>query len=164
MRLVAQSCLTLCNPVGYSLPGSSVHGLYQARILEWVAISFSRASSQPRVEPTSLACPALAGGSFTHVSCMSCTGRGILYPRLLRALHWQGILYPRLLRALHWQGDHLPLVPPGRPVCTSTFSLYLCQSRWESLHVHWSVPLALCARCVVPGLPRGVNLLFSFNT
>ena len=90
MHLVAQSCLTLCNPVGYSLPGSSVHGLYQARILEWVAISFSRASSQPRVEPTSLACPALAGGSFTHVSCVPCTGRGILYPRLLRALHWQG--------------------------------------------------------------------------
>ena len=90
MHLVAQSCLTLCNPVGYSLPGSSVHGLYQARILEWVAISFSRASSQPRVEPTSLACPALAGGSFTHVSCVPCTGRGILYPRLLRALHRQG--------------------------------------------------------------------------
>ena len=47
--LVAQSCLTLCGPMDYSLPGSSVHGILQARILEWVAILFSRGSSQPRV-------------------------------------------------------------------------------------------------------------------
>jgi len=45
---VAQSCLTLCNPVNCSLPGSSVHGILQARVLEWVAISFSRGSSRPR--------------------------------------------------------------------------------------------------------------------
>ena len=44
---VAQSCLTICNPMYCSLPGSSVHGILQARILEWVAISFSRGSSQP---------------------------------------------------------------------------------------------------------------------
>ena len=43
--LVAQSCPTLCNPMDYSLPGSSVHGILQARILEWVAIPFSRGSS-----------------------------------------------------------------------------------------------------------------------
>ena len=47
---VAQSCLTLCNPVDCSPPGSSVHGILQARILEWVAISFSRGSSWPRVQ------------------------------------------------------------------------------------------------------------------
>ena len=41
---VAQSCLTLCNPMDCSLPGSSVHGILQARTLEWVAISFSRRS------------------------------------------------------------------------------------------------------------------------
>ena len=41
-------CLTLCNPIDYSLPGSSVHGIIQARILEWVAICFSSISSQPR--------------------------------------------------------------------------------------------------------------------
>ena len=44
---VAQSCLTLCNPMDFILPGSPIHGIFQARILEWVAISFSR-SSQPR--------------------------------------------------------------------------------------------------------------------
>ena len=43
---VNQSLPTLCNPMDCSLPGSSVHGIFQARILEWVAISFSRGSSQ----------------------------------------------------------------------------------------------------------------------
>ena len=46
--LVAQSCPTLCDPTDCSLPGSSVHGILQVRILEWVAISFSRGSSRPR--------------------------------------------------------------------------------------------------------------------
>ena len=46
--LFAQSCLTLCNPIDCSLQGPSVHRILQARILEWVAISFSRESSWPR--------------------------------------------------------------------------------------------------------------------
>ena len=46
--LVAQSCPTFCDPMDYSLLGSSVHGILQARIREWVAIPFSRWSSQPR--------------------------------------------------------------------------------------------------------------------
>ena len=45
---VAQSCLTLCNPMDCSLPGSSVHGIFQEIVLGWVAIFFSRGSSQPR--------------------------------------------------------------------------------------------------------------------
>ena len=45
---VAQSCQTLCDPMYSSLPGFPVHGNFQARVLEWVAISFSRDSSQPR--------------------------------------------------------------------------------------------------------------------
>ena len=47
--------LTLCDPTDCSLQGSSVHGILQARILEWVAIPFSRGSCQPRIEPGSLA-------------------------------------------------------------------------------------------------------------
>ena len=43
-----QSCPTLCDPMGCSLPGSSVHGIFQATVLEWIAISFSRGSSQSR--------------------------------------------------------------------------------------------------------------------
>ena len=45
---VAQSCLTLFDPMDCSLTGYSVHGIFQARVPEWVAISFSRGSSQPR--------------------------------------------------------------------------------------------------------------------
>ena len=45
---VAQLCPTLCNPMGGTLPGPAIHGIFQARILEWAAVSFSRGSSQPR--------------------------------------------------------------------------------------------------------------------
>ena len=47
--LVVQLRPTLCHPMGSSLPSSFVHGILQARILEWVAIPFSKGSSQPRV-------------------------------------------------------------------------------------------------------------------
>ena len=57
-----QSCLTLCNPMDCSPPGSSLHGILQARKLEWVAIPFYRGSSQPRVW-IQVSC--IAGGSFT---------------------------------------------------------------------------------------------------
>ena len=60
--LVAQWCLTFCDPMDCSPPGSSVHGSLQARILEWVAISFSRGSSQPR-DQTEVSC--IAGRFFT---------------------------------------------------------------------------------------------------
>ena len=46
--LVSQLCLTLCNPMDCSPPGSSAHGISQARILEWVAIPFSKESSPPK--------------------------------------------------------------------------------------------------------------------
>ena len=49
--LVAQLCLTLCNTRDWSPPGSSVHGILQARILEWVAMLCSRGSSQPGIDP-----------------------------------------------------------------------------------------------------------------
>ena len=45
---VAQSCLTLCDPMDCSPAGSAIHGIFQAGVLEWVAISFSRRSSRPR--------------------------------------------------------------------------------------------------------------------
>ena len=61
--LVAKSCPTLCDPMDCSPPGSSVHEIFQARILEWVAISFSRGSSQPR-DWTQISCN--AGRFFTN--------------------------------------------------------------------------------------------------
>ena len=59
---VAQSCPTLCDPMNCSPPGFSVHGMVQARILEWVAIPLSRGSSQPR-DQTLVSC--IAGRLFT---------------------------------------------------------------------------------------------------
>ena len=59
---VAQSCLTLCDTMDCSLPGSSIHGIFQATVLEWVAISFSRGSSQTR-DRTLVSC--IAGRHFT---------------------------------------------------------------------------------------------------
>ena len=60
--LVTQSCLTLCDPMDCSPPGSSVHGILQARILEWVSIHFSRGSSWP-TDRTQVSC--IAGRFFT---------------------------------------------------------------------------------------------------
>ena len=59
------SCPSLCDPVDHSPPGSSVHGIFQAGILEWVAIPSSRGSSRPR--------------DRTHISYDFCTGRQVLY-------------------------------------------------------------------------------------
>ena len=61
----AQSCLTLWDPMDYSPSGFSVHGISQARILEWVVMPSSRGSSWPR--------------DWTHVSCVPSIGRWILY-------------------------------------------------------------------------------------
>ena len=60
-----QSCLTVCNPMDCSPPGSPVRGIFQARMLEWIAISSCRRLSQPR--------------DRNCVSCISCVGRQILY-------------------------------------------------------------------------------------
>ena len=60
-----QLCPTLCNPTDWSLPGSSVHGILQARTLEWVAVPSSRGSFQPR--------------DRTRASYVSCIGRRVLY-------------------------------------------------------------------------------------
>ena len=64
--VLTQSCLTLCDPIDCSPPGSPVHGILQARILEHVTISFCRGSFQPRDGTWSLESPALAGGFFTR--------------------------------------------------------------------------------------------------
>ena len=57
--------LTLCNLMYCSPLGSSIHGIFQARILEWIVMPCSRGSSQARIESTSLASSALAGRFFT---------------------------------------------------------------------------------------------------
>ena len=60
--LIIQLCLTVCNSMDCSPQGSSVHGILQARIMEWIAILFSRGSSRPR-DQTQVSC--IAGRFFT---------------------------------------------------------------------------------------------------
>ena len=72
---VSQSCLTLCDPMDYSPPGSSVHGILQERILGWFAISFSRGSSWLRDQ-----------------TCASCIGKRILYHWATRETLPKGLL------------------------------------------------------------------------
>ena len=59
------SCVTLWDPMDCSLPSSSVHGISQARIVEWIAMSSSKRTHRPR--------------DWTPISCISFTGRQILY-------------------------------------------------------------------------------------
>ena len=67
---VAESCPTLCDPMGSSPRGSSVHGILQARTLEWVAMPSSRRFPDPGTEPRSLRSPALAIPLSQGVSVM----------------------------------------------------------------------------------------------
>ena len=99
---VAQSCPTLCDLMDCSLPGSSVHGIFQARILDWVAISFSVGSSWPR--------------DWTRISCVSWINRYMLLSRFSHvwrcatpemAAH-QAPLSLGFSRQEHWSGLPFP--------------------------------------------------------
>ena len=98
--IMLQLCLTLCDPMDCSLLVSSVYGILQARILEWVAMPFSRESSQPRDQ--------------THISFVSCIGRRVLY-----FLHHLGSPRhsPILLKSFCWL--------PTTIITTATSNCYL---------------------------------------
>ena len=116
--LVAQSCLTICDPVDCSLPGSSVHGILQARILKWIVIPFSRGSSQPR--------------DRTQISCIAATrGAPVFLPG---NFHGQRSLVDyslwsrkeldtteQLILSLFWSPSQSPLLK--RPLCLHTIFL-----------------------------------------
>ena len=98
---VAQSCLTLLGPTDCSLPGSSAHGIFQARILEGVAISYSRGSSQP--------------SNRTQVFRVFCTGRWILH----HWATWEPLLPYRLLRNREQRSLACTVLTPNLcPICS----------------------------------------------
>ena len=91
---VAQSCPTPCGPVDCSPPGSSLHGILQARILEWVAISFSRGSSQPR--------------DRTQVSCIASRCFNLWATRGALTLLHETLMHETLMHEKHGsKGHHL---------------------------------------------------------
>ena len=119
---VTKSCPTLCNSMNCSPSGSSVHGISQARILEWVAISSSKVYPDPGVEPRS---PALAKGFFTTVP----PGKPIQVTRCKLLLFSHQVM-PDSLQPHGLQHTRLPCPSPPSGVCSSrsntlTRDLYL---------------------------------------
>ena len=98
---VAQSCLTLSNPMDCSLPGSSVHGIFQARVLEWGAISFSRGLSwwgsfRHSTQSSSWPSESLLRRMCSSISDLSCY-RNIIYKtegQELEAVDWESLNTP----------------------------------------------------------------------
>ena len=128
---VAQSCPTLCNPMDCSLPGSSVHGIFQARILEWVAISFSRGSSRPW-DWTQVFC--IAGRRFTIWATRAC-----IISNLYRNFQMKMI---GLLISCPWQefSDRTGRIIQTSPTLTQMtweyMGAYLCEF-WETVAAEW---------------------------
>ena len=129
-----QSCLT-CNPMYPSPPGSSAHGILQARILEWVAVSSSKGSSQPR--------------DWTGVSCISCTGRWALYGESFSICSLViGLFHPALCPLRLFRSDHI--VANGRiflclrlditPLCIYTTFLLWVMLRWTLVPIPFQCP------------------------
>ena len=107
--VVAQSCLTLCYPMDCSPPGSSVHGIFQARILEWVARPSSRGSSEPGTEPRSPTM--LVDSLLSELSGMpKNTGVGSLSP-----LHGIFPTQEYEPESPELQADYLTAELPGKP-------------------------------------------------
>ena len=117
-----QLCLTLWDPMDCSPPGSSVHGILQARVLEWIAMPFSRGASWPR--------------DWTCISCVSCIGKWVLY-------HWatwealQIILCPKIPLCSKYSSLHL-FLPPGNNwsfCCLHSFYYFRMSRSWN--HTGW---------------------------
>ena len=113
--LVAKSCPTLCNPMYCSLPGSSVHGILQAGILDWIAIPFSRGSPQPRSQ-TRVSC--IAGRFFTV-----CATREALKIKVFPLIFFLPLFFP-------------PSFPPSLPLY---FPFFLSTNKclWQVVKSSW---------------------------
>ena len=150
---VAQSCLTLCDPVDCKLPVSSVHGIFQARILEQVAISFSRGSSWPR-DGTGISCGlALASRFFTAEppgkSSDSLQSHGLYSPWNSsgqntgvdsRSLLQGNLPNPGIEpRSPTLQADSLPAEQSGKLKNTGVSSLSLLQRIFQAQELNWGL-------------------------
>ena len=150
---VVQSCLILCDPMDYSSPGCSVHGIFLARILEWIAISYSRGFSRPRDQTVSLAYSALAGRLFTTRTTWEAPHNQLHHHRQTR--------HPLTFIWMKCSGSLLlPLYVPDDPTLLtfdifSSPGIFLCVyplSRFDMTH-SISGPPRPCCPCMVWTLP-----------
>ena len=123
----AQSCLTLRDPMACSPPGSSVHRMLQARILEWVAIFLLQGSSQT--------------GDWTHVSCIFCAGRQILY----HSATWEAphlcdfsLVFPTVFYSFQ-STDFIILFTKFIPKCLITFDTIVNRLVFLISFLHWAL-------------------------
>ena len=130
------SCPTLCDPMDYNLPGFSVHGIFQARILEWVAVPISRGSSQPR-DRTRVS--HIVGRFFTIWVIID--NYYINKNPFLKSVKWTGSLWPALSHhSLSW----------GMHVCVHIHThSYLCTKRFPLLlPIFWLFMFSLRLRAI----------------
>ena len=159
MKVKSLSHFRLCDPMNCSLPGSSVHGIFQARILKWVVISFSRGSFQPRddlsvlVKDAATSCHVVlcCAWLLSHVwlcatpwvvACQAPLSMGILQARILE---WVAVSFSRGFaqpRDQIWvtslQADSLPAELPGKPSVQVSSFTQLCPT--PSNPVDYSTP------------------------
>ena len=126
--LPLQSCVSLCDPMNCSPEGSSVHGILQARILKWVAISSSKGSSQPK--------------DWTHVSYVSCSGRGFF----TTSATWKPHRY-RYISSVQWLSRVQVFATPRTAAHQASLSITNSQSLLKLMSVESLMPskhLILC--------------------
>ena len=141
---VDQLCPTLCDPMDYSLPGSSICGILQARILDWVAISFSRRSSQPR--------------DWTRVSpSLQADILDIQYPLVIRERQIKTTM--RLLIVL--SAILIPACATSSPVFLTICSAYTLNKQNDNIQP-WRTPFPIWNQSVVP-CPVLLNILMMAN-
>ena len=116
-------CLTLCEPMDCSLPDSSVHGIFQARVLEWVAFSSSRNLPDPRIKPSFPVPPALAGRFFTteppvrYICIYISIHLGYIYIYMYICVYAAvAAAATKSLQSCPTLCDHIDSSPPGSPV------------------------------------------------
>ena len=103
-----------CNPIDSGLPGSSVHKIFQARILEWITISSSRDLPDPGIKPTSPSSPALAGGFFTTAPWL--VVNNLIYTFKIFLIHpyfnFPVIIILEELSSSCWNYQKIPIIYP----------------------------------------------------
>ena len=167
MCLVTQLCPTLCDPMDCSPPGSSVHGIFQARVLEWIAISSSRGSSQPR-DWTCISCV-----SWLQVDFLLLSHRRSPQRRLGNARNSDGIIHDhssiRHSRSTHfyviksaWKWHVLQLLScldnAGGKRFFSLLPRALNEETDTHPHMHWELKTFLLAFCTYSfNVPDSMN-------
>ena len=144
-----QSCQTLCDPMDCSPPGSSVPGILQARILEWVAMPSSRGSSQPR--------------DWTHVSCISSIGRRVLYHLCHLGSSFKVSDGMKLAREGMWTRRYLSISKTERMGCVPLPGT-TCSWEIETNEKLWYQSLQLVSKCWLKASKTAQTCVWSNQT